>query len=104
MASFAWVSAWDLTFFRGISTLVSLTCGNSPRTMAGKSRVRWQESQARTPPPSSRFYATCCGSLDFTRYSVNARAREINGEEGYGFIESDVLFAFITRHLPPRII
>src|SRR6266540_4453594 len=50
------------------------------------------------------FLRDCCRSLDFTRYSVHARACERNGEEGYGFIESDVLFAFIIRHLPARII
>ena len=50
------------------------------------------------------FLRDCCRSLDLTRYSVHTRARERNGEEGYGFIESDVLFAFITRHLPTRII
>jgi hypothetical protein len=50
------------------------------------------------------FLRDCCRSLDFTQYSVHARACERNGEEGYGFVESDVLFAFITRHLPARII
>jgi Methyltransferase domain len=50
------------------------------------------------------FLRNCCGSLGFTRYSVHARACERNGEEGYGPIESDVLFAFIARHLPAKVI
>jgi Methyltransferase domain len=50
------------------------------------------------------FLRDCCKSLDLTRHSVHARACEKNGEEGYGVIESDVLFAFITRHVPGRII
>src|SRR5215831_14338843 len=40
-----------------------------------------------------------CAAINRTK-SVNARARERNGDQRYGPMPSDVLFAFITRHLP----
>src|SRR5262249_20369111 len=68
----------------------------APRQMAG---IAGTDTAAQL-----EFLRDCCSSFDFTRYSVHARACERNGEEGYGLIESDVLFAFIIRHLPARII
>jgi hypothetical protein len=86
-------------FYSGIPSLRELSAHDGwkvPSAMAGVAGTDTTSQLA--------FLRDCCRSLDFLRYSVHARACQRNGEEGYGPIESDVLFAFITRYLPARII
>jgi hypothetical protein len=86
-------------FYSSIPDLRELSTHDGWRVPSAMAGVAGMDTTAQLA-----FLRDCCRSIDFTRYSVHARACERNGEEGYGFIESDVLFAFITRHQPARII
>ena len=85
-------------FYSSIPSLRELSAHDSWKVSSAMAGVAGTDTTAQLA-----FLRDCCRSLDLTRYSVHARACERNGEEGYGFIESDVLFAFITRHLPTKI-
>ncbi len=53
------------------------------------------------------FLRRCCPASIQERMlasSIHSRASQQNGEEGYGVIEADFLFAFITTVRPPRIV
>src|SRR5262245_44473941 len=86
-------------FYSSIPSLRELSAHDGWKVPSAMAGVAGTDTTAQLD-----FLSDCCKSLDLPRYSVHTRACERNGEEGYGFIESDVLFAFITRHLPGRII
>jgi hypothetical protein len=88
---------WDLTFFGGTSIPAFRARRVESGECDGASRGHGHNCPARI---SRRL-------LQITRFHAGCRSRtrlRKNGEEGYGLIESDVLFALIIRHLPARII
>lgn len=70
-----------------------------PRTMFGINGIEIKEQL--------KFLEKCCGQNLIERQrekDIYIKARQMNGEAGFGEIESDFLFCFISKIRPTKII
>src|SRR5215813_1311452 len=81
IGSFAWVSEWDLTVFRGTSIPAFRACASLPRTTGGNAECDGgSDRHGHTAQLAS--LGDCCRLLDFTRYAVHACACEKLARKG----------------------